>query len=57
MDTSHPTHKHSLELPALITAAGDQASRRFLEFFTVTIRNPNTRAAYAPAVAAFLKWD
>ena len=43
-------------LPALIAAAGERAARRFLEFFTATIRNPNTRAAYARAAAAFLAW-
>ena len=29
---------------------------RFLEFFTVNIRNPNTRAAYGRAAGAFLHW-
>jgi site-specific recombinase XerD len=43
-------------LPALIAGAGKQASWRFLEFFTVNIRNKNTRAAYARAAAAFLSW-
>jgi site-specific recombinase XerD len=51
------TTPSAFELPALITKAGDDASRRFLEFFTVTIRNPNTRAAYARAVAQFLAWS
>jgi site-specific recombinase XerD len=45
-----------LRLPALITAAGEHASRRFLEFFTAEIRNPNTRKAYAQAVTRFLTW-
>ena len=31
--------------PALIAASGERAERRFWEFFTVTIRNPNTRRA------------
>jgi len=43
-------------LPALIAGAGDRASLRFLEFFTVNIRNWNTRAAYARAASAFLRW-
>jgi site-specific recombinase XerD len=43
-------------LPALIAGAGKQASLRFLEFFTVNIRNKNTRKAYARAAAAFLHW-
>jgi hypothetical protein len=38
------------ELPALIAGAGQKAARRFLEFFTVNIRNKNTRAAYEQAV-------
>lgn len=45
-----------LPVPALIAAAGGGASRRFLEFFTVNIRNPNTREAYARACAQFLTW-
>lgn len=43
-------------LPAIIAQAGERASRRFIEFFTATIRNPNTRRAYARAVADFLDW-
>ena len=43
-------------LPALITGAGKPAALRFLEFFTVNIRNPNTRAAYGRAAGAFLGW-
>ena len=31
-------------LPALITAAGDRAGVRFVEFFTANIRNPHTPA-------------
>jgi len=42
--------------PALVTAAGDQASTRFLEFFAGTIRNAHTRRAYARAVGSFLTW-
>jgi len=34
-------------LPALIAAAGERASMRFLEFFAANIRNPHTRRAYA----------
>jgi integrase/recombinase XerD len=43
-------------LPAIIAQAGDHAARRFIEFFTVTIRNGNTRRAYAKAVSDFLAW-
>lgn len=44
------------QLPALITAAGERATRRFVEFFAAEIRNPNTRAAYARAVTRFDVW-
>lgn len=49
---------HRLEpaLPSLIATAGKPAALRFLEFFTVNIRNPNTRAAYARAATVFLQW-
>lgn len=43
-------------LPRVITNAGEQASRRFVEFFTANIRNKNTRLAYAQAVGRFLEW-
>lgn len=43
-------------LPTLITEAGERASRRFVEFFTANIRNPNTRRAYARAVRDFCSW-
>jgi site-specific recombinase XerD len=45
-----------LNLPTLITGAGEHAAKRFLEFFTVTIRNSNTRRAYARACLEFLDW-
>ena len=51
-----PIAAPTLIVPAIIADAGDQAARRFLEFFTVNIRNPNTRAAYAQAVGQFLRW-
>src|ERR1700737_4863106 len=43
-------------LPAIIAGARKGARKRFLDFFTVNIRNPNTRAAYRRAAAAFLRW-
>jgi site-specific recombinase XerD len=43
-------------LPALISREGQQTSKRFMEFFTVNIRNPNTRLAYAKGVGQFLAW-
>jgi len=43
-------------LPALVGREGESAARRFLEFFTVHIRNANTRAAYGHAAGLFLDW-
>ncbi len=43
-------------LPALIGQAGEQARDRFIEFFTASIRNRGTRAAYAQAVGQFMYW-
>src|ERR1035438_4825781 len=45
-----------LTVPAVIAASGEKAAWRFVEFFTANIRNPNTRAAYSRAVAAFCAW-
>jgi site-specific recombinase XerC len=47
---------HPPALPALVTAAGDRAGVRFLEFFASAIRNPHTRRAYARAASDFLAW-
>jgi hypothetical protein len=41
------------QLPSLITASGDRAGWRFMQFFTAAIRNPNTRRAYARDVRGF----
>ncbi|WP_233721992.1 tyrosine-type recombinase/integrase [Jiella avicenniae] len=43
-------------LPSVVSAAGERASIRFLEFFTAQIRNPNTRRAYGRAIGEFLAW-
>jgi len=43
-------------LPSMILQAGEHAGRRFVEFFIANIRNRNTRAAYAQAVAQFSRW-
>jgi site-specific recombinase XerD len=44
------------QLPLIVTAAGERAQLRFLEFFAASIRNSNTRRAYARAVTDFLAW-
>ncbi len=43
-------------IPNLIVDAGERATKAFLEFFFASIRNTNTRLAYARAVSAFLLW-
>jgi hypothetical protein len=43
-------------LPALVTAASERASVRFLEFFAANIRNPHPRRAYYRAAEEFLAW-
>lgn len=64
MRTELTTPKSRPVLPAglgaerlpIIAGAGDRAQRRFLEFFTATIRNPNTRTAYGRATRDFFLW-
>src|ERR1700674_1331388 len=46
----------SVVVPAIVADAGDQAARRFLEFFAATIRNKNTRMAYLHAAGKFFVW-
>ena len=41
------------KLPHVIAQAGENAGRRFVEFFTANIRNKNTRLAYARAAGQF----
>ena len=41
--------------PALFSPT-ERAERRFWEFFTAHIRNPNTRLAYLAAVRRFAQW-
>ena len=43
-------------VPAIIADAGEKAGKRFVEFLTATIRNGNTRQAYARAIGDFFAW-
>jgi site-specific recombinase XerD len=43
-------------LPSVVARAGAAASERFVEFFAATIRNRNTREAYARAIGQFLQY-
>ncbi len=62
MDTALVTRpfQHSLvasdSVPILFRDAGEPAAYRFVEFFTATIRNPNTRRAYLHATRRFFEW-
>jgi site-specific recombinase XerD len=49
-------HAANAAVPALVADAGDDAARRFLEFFAATIRNRNTRVAYFNNVRQFFAW-
>jgi integrase/recombinase XerD len=43
-------------VPGIIAAAGERASRRFLDFFAASIENDNTRLAYCRAACSFFTW-
>jgi len=42
------------KIPQIIGQAGEQALRRYAEFFTANLRNPHTRQAYFTATTRFL---
>jgi hypothetical protein len=48
------TKPESFQVPAIIADVGLEAIKRFFEFFTVSIRNKNTRIAYYQAIGQFL---
>jgi len=48
--------KSQAVVPQIIAAAGPNAQRRFVEYFTARIRNRNTREAYYRAVRYFCDW-
>ena len=56
MTTELVRAEKGIVLPAIITGEGHRASKRFLEFFTANIRNPNTRLTYLRAISPFLAW-
>jgi hypothetical protein len=53
---NQPVVTVSQHTPAIVTAAGNRAAYRFIEFFTAQIRNPNTRRAYVRSVGEFCLW-
>jgi site-specific recombinase XerD len=56
MNQLAPLASPGLPVSALVAAAGERASYRFLEFFTAQIRNLHTRRAYARAATEFFAW-
>ena len=50
-----PPAPRATTMPAFFSR-GERAERRFWEFFTAYIRNPNTRMAYLAAVGRFATW-
>jgi hypothetical protein len=47
-------HKAELfQVPAIIAEVGPEATKRFFEFFTVPIRNKNTRIAYHVIISEY----
>src|ERR1700728_456551 len=56
LPTNEPRRGGGTVVPAIVAAGGDGAPRRFLEFFAVTIDNPNTRDAYLHACRRFFAW-
>jgi len=53
---SNLTSLTKISCPTLVTASGERARIRFLEFFASNIRNPHTRRAYVRAVLDFMNW-
>src|ERR1700730_18545408 len=50
------TRANKAWIPELIAAAGYEVTETYIDFFTSTIRNRNTRAAYARACWQFFDW-
>jgi site-specific recombinase XerD len=55
LESSTPSASE-IELPAILTSAGLDATTRFVEYFTAHIRNPHTRRAYFRNALTFLRW-
>lgn len=43
-------------VPSVVSDAGEIASRRFVEYFTASIRNKGTRSVYLHAATQFFNW-
>jgi len=56
IDPSETSLVPTRTLPPILQNAGQKGSERFFDFFTSTIRNQNTRAAYLRATMNFFHW-
>ncbi len=45
-----------MKVPAILASSGEDAIKRFIEYFTANIRNPHTRRAYYRNAVSFLGW-
>ncbi|MFY9988097.1 MAG: site-specific integrase [Chthoniobacterales bacterium] len=50
------TKRPALPVPAIVAQGGTETVKRYIDFFGVPIRNPNTRMAYHRAIKQFLHW-
>jgi integrase/recombinase XerD len=50
------TRANKAWIPELVAAAGPEVTESYIDFFTATIRNRNTRQAYARACWQFFDW-
>jgi site-specific recombinase XerD len=50
------SRKKKPALPRIVASAGEDAVRRFAEYFAANIRNPHTRRAYLRNAIVFLEW-
>src|SRR5208282_5706981 len=50
------TRANKAWIPELIASAGSEVTETYIDFFTSTIRNRNTRQAYARACWQFFDW-
>jgi integrase/recombinase XerD len=56
MENQLVVRRENAFVPGQVAVAGEDATRRFVEFFTANIRNRNAGAAYLRAVSDFFAW-
>lgn len=55
-DRCFPSRSRGRRLFPVLLSSDSTSAERILDFFTANIRNPNTRKAYAGAVASLVAW-